>query len=188
MKLYGRSSQLITLSDALQACAHPLSCAIALLYSPTVCQFAQLQADGQLNDSSGSAINLSSIFEARVFNADYELRWLNQSNGKGTVILLSEKAFKDDRESYLEADATTLDAITSHPQQYLIWGKGTYESTSLGWSTLATSRIGALHVPIVRVTADQRVYLLACEYLNVIDDYGNVAVVEERLIGLEAKK
>jgi CRISPR-associated protein (TIGR03984 family) len=184
LTLYGRTSLSITLPDALQACSHPLAGAIALLYSPTACQFAKLQADGHLADSDGSSIDLSTVFEARVFNSDCELRWLNNSNGKGPAVLLSENSIAD----YLENDSDPLNAISTHPQQYLLWGKGTNCFTIDGWSILATARIGKLPVPIAGVSTNQQAYLQACEYLSTVGDYGNVAVVEERLIGLEVKK
>lgn len=183
MTLYGRTNLSTTLADALQACSHPLAGAIALLYSPTACQFAKLQVDGHLVDSDDSSINLSTVFEARVFNPDYELRWLNNSHGQGTAVLLSENLITD----YLESNLETLEPLSTHPQQYLIWGKRTDRSASAGWSILAAARIGKLPVPISGITTEaQRAYLKACEYL-VTGEYGNVSVVEERLIKLEVK-
>jgi CRISPR-associated protein (TIGR03984 family) len=183
MTLYGRSSSFIPLADALQACAQPLRGAVALLYSPVACQFTKLLASGQLVDSDGSCIDLSAVFEARVFNQDYELRWLNESNGQGPAVLLSENSIPD----YLETDLEPLHALSTHPQEYLIWGKSTDCSASADWSILSTARIGKLPVPIGGIAEEQRAYLQACEYLSTVDKYNNVAVVEERLIGLEVK-
>lgn len=183
MTLYGRTNLSTTLADALQACSHPLAEAIALLYSPTTCQFAKLQVDGHLVDSDDSPLSLSTVFEARVFNPDYELRWLNDSNGQGPAVFLSEKPITD----YLESNLEPLEPLSTNPQKYLLWGKGTESSTADDWSILAAARIGKLPVPIRGVAIEKRTYLQACEYLAIVDDYGNVAVVEERLIGLEVK-
>ncbi len=183
MTLYGRTSLFITLTDALQVCAQPLKEAVALLYSPNACQFAKLQANGYLVDSEGTFIDLNAVFEARVFNHTCELRWLNNSNGQGEAVLISENPIT----SYLETDIEPLKPLSTHEQQYLLWGKSTDHATTDGWSILAAARIGKLPVPIREVATEQRAYLQACEYLAVVDDYGNVAVVEERLIGLEVK-
>jgi CRISPR-associated protein (TIGR03984 family) len=183
MTLYGRTSPSITLIEALQECRHALAGAIALLYSPTTCQFGKLQANDYLINSHGQPINLEAIFEARVFNPGYELRWLNNSQGRGSAVLLSENSIAD----YLATDIDPLEPLSTHPQKYLLWGEGTNYATTDGWSRLATARIGKLFVPIGAVSNGQRAYLQTCEYLKVTDKYGNVAVVEERLIGLEVK-
>lgn len=183
MTLYGRTSPSIPLIEALQECSRALAGAIALLYGPTACQFAKLQTDGCLVNSEGNLVNLTAVFEARVFNSDCELRWLNNSHGEGSAVLLSENSIAD----YLETDIDPLQPLITHPQEYLLWGKGTDHSTTDGWSLLATARIGNLPVPIGGILAGQRAYLRVCEYLKVTDQYGNVAVVEERLIGLEVR-
>lgn len=188
--LHGRTSLDITLPNALQECAEVFKNGIALLYSPTHCQFGKLK-DGTLQNSQETAIELdyasSFIFEARIFNKDCELRWLNELNGKGQAVLISEQ----DISSYLQdsvPDLTTdLDSI---PQTYLLWGEGvkTKVDLSSGWSRLASARIGALDVPVERpIPHGKRVYLKTCEYLAEVDESGNVAVVEERLMELEVE-
>ena len=179
--LNGRKSQDISLQDAIAACqAHFLDSAIALLYSPTDCQFAKL-AGGGLQNAIGEDIKTGQIFEARIFNETSELRWLNLSSGKGYAVLISQ----DDISEILK-DECNLEYFESLPQQYVLWGEGMSHSTPKGWSRLGAARIGAMDVPIADITtSEQRVILKVIEYLREVDDHGNVAVVEERLVCLK---
>lgn len=186
--LYGRTSSSITLLEAMKKRADALSNGakgVALLYSPVCCQFAKVQPDGTLTDSQGAPIDLSMVFEARAFNKISELRWLNKLDGEGKAVLLSEQ----DISGFSTDSIPDLDAIDTIPQEYLLWGKGFTNSSSsnLGWGKLASSRIGSINVPILGLTSNRRVYLKACEYLSEVDEHGNVAVVEERLIELEVR-
>lgn len=87
----------ITLSEAINQCLNQLEDAIALLYSPNSCQVLKLEKDGNLSNSKGEIINTNYqdnyIFEARIFNQNYELRWLNEDEGKGTAVIISENDF-----------------------------------------------------------------------------------------------
>lgn len=184
--LYGRTSnQHITLHEALRSCITPLnqgSHAVALLYSPNQCQFAKLQ-NTTLTGSHGQEIDLQFVFEARVFNEQCEMRWLNIIDGQGTAVMISDQTLG----SCLDEELPELSAIATLEQKYLIWGEKTDTSIRNGWTRLATARIGALDVPIVLSTG-KRVQLTAIEYLTEDEEYGNVAVVEERLIKLEEVK
>ncbi|MEI2583901.1 type III-D CRISPR-associated protein Csx19 [Scytonema sp. PRP1] len=185
--LYGRISNNITLQAALKNCAVALfsgSQAVALLYSPTCCQFAIVQPNGDLTDANNQSLDLKNVFEARAFNQTCELRWLNELDGKGRAVLISEQ----DIAGYLSEDISDLKALDTISQSYILWGKGVKSVLSPGWGKLAAARIGSISVPVTGLSTDkQRVYLKSIEYLKDIDDYGNFAVVEERLIGLEVK-
>jgi CRISPR-associated protein (TIGR03984 family) len=179
-KLYGRTSQDITLANAIANCLKHLQEkeAIALLYSPIACQFAKLQ-DGELKNDKGDKIDLTPIFEARIFNETCELRWLNTIDGLGRAALISEVDI-----STCLSDSCDLAYLETLAQQYVLWGEGMTRPQELteGWSRLAAARIGAMDVPIANVaTNQQRVILKAREYLQEVDDFGNVAVVEEHL-------
>ncbi|ELS31692.1 MULTISPECIES: type III-D CRISPR-associated protein Csx19 [Pseudanabaena] len=182
--LNGRKSQDISLQDAIAACqAHFNNSAIALLYSPTACQFAKLEG-GSLRDFVGKEIETAPIFEARIFNETSELRWLNLSSGIGSAVLISQ-----DNISAIFKDECNLKYFESLPQQYVLWGEGMASSpkSSEGWSRLGAARIGAMDVPIADITTnEQRVILKVIEYLREVDDHGNVAVVEERLVCLKS--
>lgn len=182
--LYGRCTQKnITLNSALEKCASALSNSVAIIYSPTICQFAKVQENGHLTNANNQVLSLDKVFELRAFNKNCELRWLNELNGDGKAVLISEQKIS----GYLDDDISEIAALDKIYQQYILWGEGIENKSNLGWGKLATARIGSIDVPVQGLTANQRVCLNAVEYLQVTDENGNVSVVEERLIGLEAK-
>ncbi|AFZ11528.1 hypothetical protein Cri9333_0582 [Crinalium epipsammum PCC 9333] len=186
VNLHGRTTNNITLLEALKNCANALaknSHAVALLYSPDWCKFGYLQFDGNLVDSKGTSFDLSSVFEAKVFNDKAELRWLNELNGVGKAVLISEA----DISSCLTDNINILTAIDTNEQCYLLWGEKVRSLSTPGWTRLAAARIGAIDVPVSSQTDEARIYLQTLEYLGE-DEYGNVAVVEERLIRLIEKR
>lgn len=189
MTLYGRCTTTnITLKSALSNCATALSEAVAIIYSPTSCQLAKVDQNGDLIDAKNeiiSLVSLDKVFELRAFNQNYELRWLNESNGKGKAVLISEQ--KQNISDYLDADISEIKELHKNPQQYILWGEKSTTESSSGWAKLSTARIGSIDVPVRGLTADKRVYLNAVEYLKADEEYGNVSVVEERLIKLEVK-
>lgn len=180
--LHGRTCNDISLSEALTGLFNDEQ-GIALLYSPTCCQFAKVKNDGTLTDANEQILNLNDIFEARAFNKTSELRWLNKLDGKGRAVLISEL----DISKYLQESISPLTALDTIKQEYILWGESAKTSANTGWSKLAKSRIGSIYVPVTGLTINKRVYLTAIEYLKDDEEYGNVSVVEERLTGLEVK-
>lgn len=185
VKLYGRAHNDLTLQGALDAARSMFEGqqAIALLYSPRSCIFARLEGE-HLRDSKGRQVNLEEVYEARIFNRDTELRWLNQSSGKGRAVLLTQAELPSEFQASLPEDVSFV-ALNTLNQTYLLWGEGTTIKSADGWSALTTARIGRLEVPLDGVRANERVLLHALEYLAEVDADGNVAVVEERLLYLE---
>jgi CRISPR-associated protein (TIGR03984 family) len=184
--LYGRTGNNITLSDTFKNCALALSNGeqgIALLYSPTCCQFAKVNSIGVLTDAKGETIATDDIFEARAFNKTSELRWLNNLHGKGQAVLISEL----DISNYLQENISPLIALDTVKQEYILWGEFVKQLSNSGWQKLAKSRIGSINVPVDDFNTNKRVYLTAIEYLKADEEYGNISVVEERLTGLEVK-
>ncbi|NMF84116.1 CRISPR-associated protein Csx19 [Nodosilinea sp. P-1105] len=173
----------MSLIDAIAACQKALEGAIALLYSPQSCTLARLAPDGTLRDAGDRVLDLTDVFEARLFNAVCELRWLNRLAGVGDAALIAETA----QQSLNGFAATKPQACECLPQQYLLWGERARSQPSAeSWQRLADARIGKLDIPLAQGFAqDQRVYLKTREYLDAVDDYGNVAVIEERLVKLE---
>jgi len=183
-KLYTyRCNQEVTLAEAIQYCSQFLEGAIALLYSPSSCRIAKF-SNRQLRKSNGDAISLEDVFEARVFNQNCELRWLNRSDGKGDAVLLSESEVKIEAFSLVESKS-----CEPLKQQYLLWGEATHTVPTQGWQRLAEARIGKLDIPLDgKLEEKQRVYLCTLEYLAESDDnFGNFVVIDERLVKLEAK-
>src|SRR6185503_1315264 len=89
----------IRFQGALEECVKLLPEAIALLYTPQWCGFAQFDEHGRLIAADGRTAQrfadkpdefISSIFEARVFSEQAELRWLNDNAGKGRAVVLSD--------------------------------------------------------------------------------------------------
>jgi CRISPR-associated protein (TIGR03984 family) len=197
-----RAARGIKFEEALRQCAKLLSNAVSLLYTPQWCGFAQFDAaEGKLVAADGKSADqfadnpdefASSVFEARVFNKQVELRWLHESEGKGRAVLLSDDGEDVNLDDYLSDVSQPTEwpklnqIIKTLPQTYLLWGEGVKRPNDLfrDWSRLTTARIGRLHVPI-QVDEKRRVHLIAKEYLAQVDDHGNVAVVDERLIALE---
>jgi CRISPR-associated protein (TIGR03984 family) len=206
ISLYGRASNGLTLEAALGVCSTALQSAdqpaIGLIYSPRKCEFVRLE-NCELWNSRGRAA-LDSVFEARVFNQQTEMRWLHQTNGQGRAVLLSEKEISPACRDKLHEDVS-LKALKTLDQTYLLWGEGIDQSkTGLpqGWRRLTAARIGRIDLPIREtIGREDRVKLKVVEYLaeydsdgNLVQDeadadvsklHGNVAVAEERLVGLE---
>ncbi|MGH9853378.1 MAG: type III-D CRISPR-associated protein Csx19, partial [Blastocatellia bacterium] len=76
---YYASEQNVTLANALKDCGAALQSpkTHALLYAPNWLKFGLLDGDAVPRDANGDPINLDPVYEARVFNQDAELRWLN---------------------------------------------------------------------------------------------------------------
>jgi CRISPR-associated protein (TIGR03984 family) len=160
-----------------------------LLYTPAWCGFGQLGAAADLIVSLPD-FDEDSIFEARVFSEAAELRWLKHWRHKGSAALISEEEIS----GYLDTDAGRYSSDDCLKQTYLLWGEGIKAANDVlpdRWSRLAMARIGTIDVPYpldqreLVTGKGERIQLVTCEYLDVIDEFGNVAAVEERLVKLE---
>lgn len=185
IKLFVHSREGVSLPEALAVFAKVGGeGSVGLLYSPRSCVFAMMAA-GRPNGSDGRPVDLSAVYEARVFSKETELRWLNDPTHEKrhrAVILIEQ-----DRSVGEGWERSELSIIDKLAQTYLLWGEGTEAKSRLadGWSLLATPRIGGLAVPVGGARNDrQRVLLHTLEYLTECD-YGNVVVADERLCRLE---
>jgi CRISPR-associated protein (TIGR03984 family) len=191
--LYTYQSKNTTLAEAVANCSDDLEGAVALLYCPRECRLATFKA-GSLHDVHDREIPLNygnfGIFEARIFNSACELRWLNHQGGEGKAVLISETPKTPS--NFSKNKVITCESIE---QQYLLWGKKADNQPQQDhWQRLAEARIGKLDIPFNSpLTNEQKVYLITHEYIaewldeSELDTYGNVAVVEERLVKLEAR-
>ncbi len=166
--------------------------AVALLYSPHLCEFAALSS-GELRGSDGRPVDLLPVFEARVFSKDLELRWLNDPGHakRHRAVILAEQDYSAPLGDLWNKKSRPV--IGTLDQTYLLWGGGTERRNQKGrpvaegWSLLGTPRIGGLAVPVPGVNRqDQRVLLKTIEYLAEVD-HGNVVIQDERLCGLEVE-
>jgi CRISPR-associated protein (TIGR03984 family) len=167
----------VTLSEATDAYKNflggELDKAYAILYAPNKCFLALLNKSGAFEVKDNAAkFDISRVFEARIFNKGAELRWLNEADGKGQMAIISDASFPD--------------AVGTIPQTYLLWGRSTGIFDG-DWTQFAEARIGAFHVPLPKVPAQDYARLMAIEYLKECED-GNVAVADERLTGIESYK
>ncbi len=187
VNLYSQLTDSITLSEALAKYQECFDIAVGLFYSPVKCQFGEVRGNVVANEH-GEVANLTGVFEARIFNKNAELRWLQHSAGHGKAVLIFES--NEVTKAYEHQDP--IKAIHSISHEYLLWGQGTGRFSSRdatrtafnGWSYLSEARIGQLAVPISNIRQKDRVALQVQEYFDECDDHGNVAVVEERLISL----
>ncbi len=171
----------VSLPEALEKCGNKyFTSAVGLFYSPISCAFGKVATTAVI-DYKGQNLSLGDVFEARIFNEHAELRWLNEANGRGRAMLISEEAINSEVGETLEP----VRWIHQIDQQYLLWGEGTGGEAIDGWSWLSAARIGKLAVPIPGIQRNERVRLQVCEYLSVSDRHGNVVVAEERLWGLQ---
>lgn len=202
--LFGRAANNLRLKDAIEICLPALKSpeTVALLYSARKCELARMK-NGQLCDKHDRAMELDDVFEARIFNPQSELRWLNDQGGVGRAALLSAESIPEACREKL-TENVSLTALHTLEQTYLLWGEGidqTNVSLAAGWNRLTTARIGKLDVPVTGIKEKSRVHLKTLEYLAEYDEqgnivqfghpaeekylHGNVAVVEERLLCLE---
>jgi len=162
--------------------------AIGILYDPMSCKLARLNEAARLCGSDGDSVDLSRVFDARIFQDSMELRWHKDPSSKRShrAVILAETEIDlsprlDDRWKRHKIEPPVIDTLE---QTYLLWGEGTRNRLADGWSELATPRIGAMPVPIPGVKPNARVVLRTREYLAEYD-HGNVAVLDERLMRLE---
>ena len=180
-QLHVRKTESICLKDAIEKCGGMFnSGGVAILYSPDKCQLAKVGPDGQVSGPDNKTINIDLVFEARIFAPDVELRWLNESDGIGSAVLISEKVI-----STVFDKNNDIEKIDTMPNQYLLWGEADEKQPNQGWTRLSEARIGPIDVPVTGIPPHGHVILKTVEYVKEVDNHGNVAVVEERLSKLE---
>ncbi len=173
----------IDLIDALSAFAGISSLpAVALLYAPERCMLATF-SQAALLGSEDERLDASTVYEARIFHEEAELRWWNDPSGQAhhlAVVLVENESLHLDGWHCLKTPplADTLS------QTYVLWGEGTGRCT-VGWSELATARIGRLMVPVANVGKHERVVLRTREYIAREQEHGNAFRIDERLMKLE---
>jgi CRISPR-associated protein (TIGR03984 family) len=146
---------------------------VGFAYSSVAAPWFRLTAEGTPQDSSGAPLDLTGVFELRAFDRHRELRWWHTGNGLGETRELTD-------------DSMGLGgARPSRSYGRLLWGKVT--AAERGWATLSEPRIGTVRIPVSGpVPAGGHAWLNAVEYVAE-DEHGNVAVIDERLTGVEVK-
>ncbi|WP_164555544.1 MULTISPECIES: CRISPR-associated protein Csx19 [unclassified Streptomyces] len=176
--LYSRAASDISLSTALDAVTG-LDGAVAFLSTPREHITARVR-DGRCHTRDGVR-SLDTVFEARIFDEDKEVRWLSTSGHQGRAVALSEEpGLLPDSFPDRLADLSAAEAIESH---YLLWGQALPGEGE--WTTLHTPQIGTLHVPFPAPEPRRRLRLAAREYVCAEPEHGNAYVGEERLVRIE---
>lgn len=171
--LYGAAATGVSLRAALEAA--PVEGGCALLTAPSAYHVARVE--GSDCRTLSGPVDLSTVYEARIFTEDAELRWVEA----GYAVLLTEDArllperFADPVEP--------LRSVDTGCARYLVWGEA--GAPAPGWARFASSRVGALSVPMAAPPAAGRVRLVAREYMVADEAHGNAYVAEERLLGFE---
>ncbi len=205
-RLYVSRNETVDLREAIEALRPNIaegSEAWVLVYAPSFCAFGRLK-DGALEGPPERCFDdfharvMTEAFEARLFCAGWELRWLREGKTGRAALLSDTPGFDlaDFEEPESEKEARErLDAIGEAAEgtvknTYLLWGERSpcrkdREGSDNGWTRLTTPRIGTLWVPYV-IGKDnvERIQLTAREYWR-REAHGNVAVTAERLTGFQ---
>jgi len=177
--VHGRAQPGLTLDEAIRGVGFPTG--IAMLSTPTWHRLAAV-AEGECHGPDGP-MDIATVFEARVFDAGRELRWLHESGSRGHAVLISEddSALPDSFGGPLPA----LSAVAVLDQRHLLWGQPEPPEHP-GWTTLYAPRIGRIPVPFPDIEHSHRIRLVVREYVAVEEQHGNAYVADERLLRLEA--
>ncbi|MFV2096630.1 CRISPR-associated protein Csx19 [Micromonospora sp. LOL_014] len=157
-----------TTGQALRMFVDRRTSGVGFCYRPVDVRWFRFGADGVPRGADGTALDMTGVFELRAFTAEKELRWRHCSAGSGTTAVVRGHGLPEHRR--------------------LLWGTVVGPAPGPGWVTLHDARIGELHLPVGGpAPADgDLVWLRAVEYVEE-DRHGNVAVVDERLVGLIAR-
>jgi CRISPR-associated protein (TIGR03984 family) len=120
------------------------------------------------------------VFEARVFGATAELRWIEESAGRGRAVLLTEDP-AEQPPGFTSPDP--IEAVGVVSGSYLLWGR--VAARDDGWSTLTTERVGAVRIP-AEIEPGQHAVIATREYIVRDPHHGNAYVAAERLLGFTA--
>lgn len=143
--------------------------------------------DGALCLDAGGIADPAGIFDLRAFNARAELRWLSEAGARGGSAAIVAPEALSLPQGWADAPEDLLPDDPDLKRHYVLWGRGAPDGNEpAGWSRLTEARVGALWVPLAGVPKDGMVRLAAIEHLAEEPGHGNVYVLEERLVGLEA--
>ena len=182
--LHTFAKQDLTLEQAFSDCGDLLTDAAVLVYSSTQCRLGRFH-NGR-PDYHGQVVADETIFEARVFNAAGELRWIAEGDptaGQGRAVFLTEIESQKPKEwSPIEEKNRPL---FFRKGQYILWGQ--CREAQEGWVKLFEHRVGNIWAPFSaggNMKSGDRLAITYAEYIATADKSGNQAVVAERLTGL----
>jgi len=150
---------------------------VALLMTPSSYAVGKVVADTCVS-ADGHTLDLSDVFDARVFSPDIELRW-HAGADAGRAVALSEQQL-----TIPGWEPGQRDDVARAPgsiEGYLLWGERV-EPIGDGWVRSHSGRVPPVDVPAAAARPGNSVRLDVVEYVT-SDAHGNVAVCEERLCG-----
>ncbi len=158
---------------------------VGFYYAAHATGFVRYEA-GAVCSASG-VLDLDTVYEARFFDAQGELRWLRipQRDQSGRAGYLTES--DGDIPGWDRKEVGKLKGMKDG--QYILWGQ-TAEADDLdgAWTRLSTAAIGELIVPLTERAGGRRAALHYREYFGRATGEagkdGNCAVLAERLTGL----
>jgi CRISPR-associated protein (TIGR03984 family) len=183
-----RPKAAITLDDGLKPVNRPLT---GLCYGPNRCFFVRWKNGALEFPSDDSKNEWPRVYEARFFDADGELRWWRnpQGRGEGSAVYLSET----NRGLEGWKDQSPSNGLTPVDGGYLLRGER-LDNAGLpaGWYWLSSAAVGKLAVPFDFggcAKEIRRLSLCVREYIGLAPgragEDGNRAVVEERWLELK---
>ena len=151
---------------------------IGYYLEPAQAQWVRVLTGGEL---SHPPVHGDLVFEARFFDGRQEWRWHRDGDSCHGAWIAEDPATPP--ESWTVIEALTVEPLElEHP--YLLWGTASKSPTPPGWTAMASARTGPYDLPAV-ITEKRTARLVAREYAARVDDQGNVAVVEERLLRID---
>jgi CRISPR-associated protein (TIGR03984 family) len=153
---------------------------IALLYSPNWAKIVRVK-DGKfdcMQDGKFDENELPSVFEAKIFNEDIELRWVNKDGEVGVSTTLNEVG---------NGDSNHPIRLSDERSKHLLYGKlqnnGKMEN---GYVTIFDEKVGRIKVPVDNdfVFSEGNLAFECYEYYLLDEKYGNARVIDTRFIGI----
>jgi CRISPR-associated protein (TIGR03984 family) len=157
---------------------------VAFLYSPGQFLVARY-TDSGFESPKGeiSSEKLNSVYSARLFNENAELRWQQRPGRTSEAVAVGESKLDLDKNNGWEKKEEERQIVDIVDQRFICWGKYKADASGSGWGRLIEDRIEPIAV-YVKGNNDDRIQLEWKEYLAEADGYGNVVAVDERLVKL----
>ncbi len=156
--------------------------AVGVISSPAGHDLVRL--DGGQLVTAGTPAELAEVFSIRLFTPDAELRWVHTGERRGAAVALSENGGCP---AGWSADSAEIEDVLDG--QYALWGRRFEALAAAGWCRAVEGRIGWIDVPAATPAAsdperdwpEEYLALRFREYVT-SDEFGNAAVLDERLI------
>lgn len=155
------------------------------IYTPQNAIFVRIAEDGKATDHKRGAVALDAAFEVRLFSGVLDARFRRDGDQWRAAVLTEDGGWKPPTGLALADKPVDISQGLRRGTQYLLWG-GVHGRKD-GWTTLATARIGKLHVPFVAEDRFKGLAITAVEYFRVAE-HGNVVFAAERLTGFRGMK